>query len=188
MKTPERTTLPDNTHEQPIYEVKWWNKWYKYWLSFIFVISSLPILAPVFFYFINPTIAINLLSCLKHPILAMIYLLLCIRGVATTVLEIGDVYFYERHVEIRLFFPFMKRRVIYYDDMHVFVLGYGDLITMAECTVYLSHHKMSPKFWKSPYAWFKANYYDYICFPRTDCTPEILEFLKTKAQSVNDHT
>jgi len=184
MKTTERTTLPDNTHERPIHEVKR-SKWYKYWLSFVFVIVLWPIVGPVFSYSMNnPIKAIYFLSYFTHPII-VIYLLLCIIGVATTALHTADVYFYERYVEMRCFFPFIKRRVMYYDDMHVRVMEYGDFATMVHPFVRLSHYRTLPKFLKSPYAWFKMNISGSIYFPLQFWTPVLLEFLKIKAQSVS---
>jgi len=43
---------------------------------------------------------------------------------------------------------------------------------------------MQPKFWKSPYTWLKASILDVIYFP-LNYDFEILEFVKTKAQSVS---
>jgi len=183
MKTTTRTTLPDSTHERPIHEVKW-SKWYLYLSSFGFVILSWPI---VYFVFSYPTLEEDLV------IRMAIYLPVYIMFVAGMALQFRDIYFYERHVEMRRFLTFMKRRVIYYDDMHVHIMTYGEFARQGG-TVNLSHYETWPCFWESPYAWFKANTYDLICFPRPIsfprpyCTPEILEFLKTKAQSVSYYT
>jgi len=175
MKTTAQTTLPDNTHGRPIHEVKW-SKWQYYLLSFFFVLFSWPIVCVVFFYFMNPTVEVRMVNYL------LVYIIF-ISGTAYHLLIIGDIYFYERHVEMRRFLT-LKKKVIYYDEIHVHIMTSGEY-AMEGGTVTLSHYKTLPKFLKSPYTWFKVTTSEFISFPRADCTPEILEFLKTKAQSVN---
>ena len=132
----------------------------------------------------DSTRGICLLPFFTNPLI-VISLLLYITSVVTTALKYGDIYFYERYVEIRLFFPFIKRRAMYYDDMHVHVMEHGKFTTMDHPVVTLSHYRTPPKFLKSPYAWFKMNIYDSFYFFFQFWTPALSEFLKTKAQSVS---
>jgi len=87
------------------------------------------------------------------------------------------VYFYERYAQIRRFLPFVKRHVIYYDEMHVHIVK-------KKGHVRLNHYRTLPKFWESPHTWLKANFLDAINLP-LNCDPKILEFVQTKALSVN---
>ena len=109
----------------------------------------------------------------------MISLLGYIIATAILALASGDMYFYEQRVEMRHFLPFMKRRVIYYDKMHVHIMKNG--------AIALNHYATWPKFWESPYTQFKATIFDQIGFSSLFCNPEIREFLKTKAQSVSHY-
>ena len=168
MKTPARTTLPDNPHEQPVYEIK--SKWFRY--SFYFSLIYLLFIHCFFWWYIiysdsRPAEPPYVLIAVTTPAA-----IVCVAIIST----LGDIYFYERYVEIRRFLPFMKRFVIYYDKMHVRVRKDG--------IVTLNHYETQPKCWKSPYTWFKASFIDAINIPLFS-TPEIREFAKTKVQSVS---
>ena len=146
MKTTERT---DNTHEQPIYELKH-SIWFKIGVCFIaFIMLAMGAFG-----------AVGVIISLSMPLFLVSF---------------GDIYFYEGYVERRFLLP-VKPYVIDYDKMHVHI--------------YVDHFKLNsdrtlPKWYD---AWSKHPY-DYIRVASSSryCTPEILEFIKTKAQSVNYH-
>ena len=171
MKTTKRTILPDNTHERPVYELKL-SKRVRYGLYYVAV--AVPIGLGLAYSSIFERIGqfpSDLIICLVVSLLSYIVV------VAVMGLLVGDIYFYERYVEMRRFLPFMKRKAIYYEEMHVHI-KLGSFVT-------LNHYGTQPKFWESPNAWFKAYFSENINLPLT-YTPEILEFLKTKALSVNN--
>ena len=175
MKTTMRTTLPDTMHEQPVHQLKL-SKWVRYGFYSVAVLVPIGLGLSYFSMFerigqspSNQTMEVLIIG-------AAIYLLSYIICIAIIGLLAGDIYFYERYVEIRRFLPFMKRYVIYYDKMHVHISNMGHVI--------LNHYKTQPKFWKSPYIWLKANFLYIINIPPI-CNSEIREFVKTKAQSVN---
>jgi len=176
MKTTTRTTLPINPHEQPVREMKL--KWYRYLFYFmtVFVPSAYCFAYYDLFLKISPppsdfTVK-QLVICLAISLLGLII------GIATLALALGDIYFYDQHVEMRRFLPFVKRSVIYYDKMHAHIWQNG--------SVSLNHYETQPNFLKSPYTWFKANFIDAVNIPGF-CKPEIREFAKTKAQSVSHY-
>ena len=160
MKTTTQTILPDNNHEhkQPIYEVKR-SRGVKIYAYFVAFI-----LLFTYFYWGGG-------------------LILWISG-AILLASVRDIYFYEGYVETRSLLPsFMNREVISYDKMHVHIYKRHDRIR-------LNHYETLPKLWESPYAWLKTKFYPSIllaCSPRY-CTPEMLEFIKTKAQSISYYT
>ena len=169
MKTTERT---DNTRELPIHELKR-SKWYRYLFYFF---AFCPIVY-VFTDFMNPTVeklGIYLLYLPAHIIM-----------VAVEAFQQGDIYFYERYVEIHYLLPFMKPYVMYYDKMHIHIskdVAYG------QDHLCISHYRTTPNFFESKFTFeFIIKPPDYISLssPYYCYTPEILEFLKTKAQSVN---
>jgi len=187
MKTPARTILPDNPHERPVHEVK-----HKKW-SFYFVVTVVIVVFCDYWWFFdfNPppahTTKVEMLDVLiMYSMACVLYLAIMARA--------GDIYFYERHVEIRRFLPFIKRYIIYYDKMHVRIIKkkglarYYDKINFSfnskDGLVYLKQYEALPKFWKSPYMWLKIATSESISFSSIS-NPEILEFVKTKAQSVN---
>ena len=176
MKTTTRTTLPDSTHEQPVHELKL-SKWARYLLYFMIV--SLLFFGCFFWWFCYFNLSPELVKAGEPGAIAVIFLVMFSLGgivYVASMATVGDIYFYERYVEIRRFLPFMKRLVIYYDKMHVHIGHMG--------RVNLNHYETQPKFWKSPYTWLKASILDVIYFP-LNYDFEILEFVKTKAQSVS---
>jgi len=174
IKTTARATLPTtmrttNTHEQPVYELKPRELRYgAYYLALIFLLLSCYMWGVE----VPKLMKVGGLEMLIKLVMSVIFLPAGILMISI----LGDIYFYDRYVEIRRFFPFMKRYVIYYDEMHVRIMQNGG--------VNLSPYRTPPKLLESPYTWFKANTSDFIGLTRY-CTPEILEFVKTKAQSVS---
>jgi len=154
MKTTEQT---DNTHEQPIHELKRsrWDKIGAYFFAFVLLFAG--------------------------SLVTWVTLIISFLGGLYLVRTFGDIYFYEGYVERRCIFPFMKPDIIYYEEMS----AHFDVMD----SVYLSHYETWPKFWKSPYTWLKAKSYDSILigYYSRYYTPEILEFIKTKARSVSYH-
>ena len=191
MKTPARTILPDNPHERPVHEVK-------RGIIYRCYIYCLIIFGPFFIYEVLWEHYFKLTSGLiKKPVLEITVMAILSIGAILWVLEMvraGDIYFYERYVEIRRFLPFMKRKIIYYDQIHVRIIKKEGLdkywdklrlpISRYDGRVYLDQHKTLPKFWKSPYAWLEIATSESIRFSAIS-NPEILEFVKTKAQSVD---
>ena len=190
MKTTTRTTLPDNTHEQPIYEVKHSHTlqsklFIKYGFYFL---ATILLLVNVFMWktdaFTKLIGGAGGLGMAIRLVMMALFSLLSIFVLAIMATP-GDIYFYERYVEIRRILPFMKRYVIYYDKMHVHIVE-------GTSFVILNHYETLPKFWKSPYTWLKAIYFANIGLANTRFTlfydPKILEFVKTKAQSVTYYT
>ena len=175
MKTTERATLPENVHEQPAHELKL-SKWVRYGLYYVAV--SLPIGLGWAYFSMFEGIGQPASNQTMEPLIICVAmsLLLYIIGVPAIGLLVGDIYFYDRRVEMRCLFPFAKRKVIYYDKMHVHIRNMGRVL--------LNHYETPPRFWKSPYTWLKANFIAAMNIALF-ANPEIQEFLKTKAQSVN---
>ena len=169
MKTTERTTLPDKTHEQPVYELKL-SRWLVYFGAVLLLLCN------GFLWWLVPFPELIKERALGTLIILVMLTLACIMSILMTP-TYGDLYFYERHVETGSFLPFVKRKTIYYDKMHLYVRKDGIVI--------LSHFEARPKF--CPYTRLRAYHSESINLPRT-YDPEILEFVKTKAQSVNYHT
>ena len=158
MKTTEQTILPNNKHEHK-------QPIYELKLSRWFKIGA---------YFVA------FIMLLMGFFLGLVGLMFSSSSIIF-LMSVGDIYIYEGYVERRCLLPFMNPYIIDYDEMHVHI--------------YVDHFKLSrdrtpPKRFKFPYEWLKANPYVYIRVASSSryYTPEILEFLKTKAQSVNDHT
>ena len=107
MKTSARTTLPDGTHEQPVHELKL-SKWVRYLLYSAIV--SWPILLGWGYFNMFEEIGqpSSNLGVEELVICVAISLLGYIISVAVMAALSGDIYFYERYVEIRRFLPFMK--------------------------------------------------------------------------------
>ena len=178
MKTTTRTTLPDSTHEQPVHELKL-SKWIRYLFYLTIVLISIACCLSCLGLFIESSKSPPNQSVEELVIFGAFFLLgyiIMAAVVTATALLFGDIYFYEQHVEMRRFLPFIKRHVIYYNKMHVHIMKSG--------VVVLNYYETRPKFWKSPNAWFKANFLVPINIPSFS-NPEIREFVKTKAQSIN---
>ena len=170
MKTPVRMTLPGNTHERPVHELK-------YGIisrCFVYGVIVLPLFVNCYLWW-----ALSRKTGEVIIMLAMISLG-CILWVVV-MSALGDIYFYEQYVEIRRLLPFIKGHVIYYDNMHVRINDPGGGVT-------LQHYQIPTKFWKSPYTWFKANCFEVINIPRLLHVPETEEFVKPKARSVEYYT
>ena len=182
IKMTTRTTLPGNTHEQPLYAMEQ-SRFEVYFAAVLLLLINgcLWLVCPVseLIKDVAPEmVALHVIFSLAD----IVFLAIIVRA--------GDIYFYDRYVEMRRFLPFMKRSVIYYDKMHVHVAkGPNWFSRLASVT--LSHYKALPKFLKSPYTWLKAYYSENIGFSYSDSNfgliydSEVLEFVKTKAQSVN---
>jgi len=189
MKTTKQTTLSNNPHEQPVHVLKrsMFFRCFAY-----FVATTIPIINCYLWWclYFNPLPGLNTEPEYKIGMLALLVMasLICILLVAI-VAAVGDIYFYERYVEIRRLLPFMKQHVIYYDKMHAHIPELAEFSDMMSFT--LNRYETPPKVWKSPYTWLKAYHSESICFGHSKVTtfydPEILEFVKTKAQSVNYH-
>ena len=184
MKTPKRTTLPINPSARAVHALK-----HSIFHGFAFYAVFCFCVYCVFlncWYCWNPPAPEGMPVLVVSSMASILFLALMIPA--------GDIYFYERYVEIRRILPFMKRQVIYYDKMHVH-------ITKGLGLVILNHYEIPPKFWDAPYTWVKIYYSDGIYFyfvhtpeanpPRLffqlllEADPEILEFVKTKARSVS---
>ena len=193
--TPARTTLPNNTHEQPIYEIKC-RKWFRWSVYFLAATAPLDYCYYWWSVYFNPSPELVKAGEAGTIVISLVMSSLIVIGCLVLMARFGDIAFYEQRVEIRRLLPFMKRHVIYYDSMHVH-------ITRVYNSVNLSHYETPPKFWESPYTCFKADFSDVIGFHLIRKTglnvyhhinanglpiasnTDILEFLKTKAQSVN---
>ena len=189
MKTPARTTLPINPRERQVHTLKH-SIIYGCVFYFVFVLFVYKALIQCWdwwlFCFNSPAMVRPLEA---HVAYSMILIL-----ILAPMIPVGDIHFYERYVEIRRFLPFMKRQVIYYDMMYVHIMEGTGLVI-------LNHYETLPRFWKSPYTWLKIYYSDSILFyfihtPNTRpprvfdylllySNSEIMEFLKTKTQSVS---
>jgi len=206
MKITTRTTLPNNPYEHPVYEVKRsiFFKW-----SVYFAVATVPAITCYLWWFLYFNLPLQYIiepgQKIGTLVLLVMVSLICILWIAI-VAALGDVYFYEGHVEIRRFLPFMKRQVIYYEKMHVHMptpmhTEYYEKMdihmplpmyidwTPRPVPVVLNHYETSPKLWKSPYAWLKAYHSESIGFSLASLSitsnPEVMEFLKKKAKSVN---
>ena len=192
MKTPARTTLPNNPRERQVHILKR-SIIYGCILSCLVVYLTFTTCRGWWVFCFNPPLE----YVIKEEMLAELvmssigYILLL-----ASAITVGDIYFYERYVEIRCLLPFMKRKVIYYDMMHVHIMERPGFVA-------LNHYETPPKFWNTPYTWLKTYYSDsiYFYFVRTtppetwlppgfsllllESNPETLEFAKTKAQSVS---
>ena len=191
MKTPARTTLPDNPHERPVNEVKRGIIYRCYTYCLI-------IFGPFFIYEVLWEHYFKLTSGLiKKPVLEITVMAILSIGAILWVLRMArsvDIYFYDRYVEIRCFLPFMKRKVIYYDQIHVRIIKkegldkYWDKLRFRnrrqDGLVHLDQYKTLPNPLKSPYAWLEIATSESASFSAIS-NPEILEFVKTKAQSVD---
>jgi len=182
MKTSARTTLPINSRERQVHALKH-SIIYGCIFYCTFVLSVYKTLLECWYLWI-----LFLTKGIMLGISLMPFIL-----ILAPMIPVGDIHFYERYVEIRRLLPFMKRQVIYYDMMHVHIMEGTGLVI-------LNHYETLPRFWKSPYTWLKIYYSDSILFyfihtPKTHpprlfhrlllvSNPEIMEFIKTKAQSV----
>ena len=171
MKTTERTTLPINPHEQPIHKMEGNKLFIGVLITLMAVVSCFYWYAVWFIPLPDPVTKEEMFEVLT---ISSLIGSLCI---AAVIISEVDIYFYEQYVERRPLLPFMKRRVVYYDKMHVHIMKDGGVI--------LNHYKTPPKFLESPYTWFKANVFDFISLSSGSCPPEIWAFVKIKAQSVS---
>ena len=117
MKTPARTTLPDNPYEQPVYEMK--RSIFFGW-GIYFAAATVPIINCYLWWLLcfDPLTRFTAQPGALAVLVAVS--LVCVLWVAIMIAA-GDVYFYERYVEIRRFLPFMKQRIIYYDKMYIHI-------------------------------------------------------------------
>jgi len=186
MKTPERT---DNTHEQQIcliYELKYGrSKFLAYFITAIILLSCCYLWGVEFPKLIKSGVYNDGIVRLLMASTLSLLLIIFVMSIS------GDIYFYDQYVERQSFLPFIKPLVIYYDEMHVYILN-DDTAHRGHLT--LSPYRTSPEFWKPQYKCIglfphpyrtspKPSYPPYTCSPYY--TPEILEFVKTKAQSFN---
>ena len=178
MKTSARTTLPVNPREgqHPLHEIKR-NMLSRCSVYHAAIIAPLVICFNCWLLYFEPSFVF---VTEKHEMVTQLVMVVMssLAGIVWVAMaaRVGDIYFYECYVEIRRILPFMKRKVIYYDKMHVH-------ITKKEGLVSLNNYRTPPKFLESPYTWLKANFSDVIGFSIVGNT-EVLEFVKTKAQSV----
>ena len=192
MKTPARTTLPINPRERQVHALKH-SIIYGCIFYCVFVLFAYKALLQcwhLWIFFYNPPATEGMPRADVTSLMMFIIIL-------APMIKIGDIHFYERYVEIRRLLPFMKRQVIYYDMMYVHIMEGTGLVT-------LNHYETPPKFWESPYTWLKTYYSDSIHLyfihdpkaypPRAvrlglllASNREIMEFVKTKAQSINRH-
>ena len=182
MKTTEQT---DNTHEQPIQVLNHPSRQKAqmtsetYGRCFYFVVAM--------YLFSGVAVwRVKVLELIKVGGLEMVIglvisVILVLAGIMFLAMGVaaGNVYFYDRYVEIRRFLPFMKRHVMYYDKMHAHVSVTDNIL--------LNHYETRPKFWKSPSTWLKANIF-YIVYIPNFYDSEIQEFVKTKALSVSHYS
>jgi len=180
MKTTARTTLPDNPHEQPIYE---WKRSrvpvYYFAIILLFVNGSLWGLIP--FPELIKAGAPGMVL-LVIPVIFLLLSIICMLMVSVSTR--GDVYFYEQYAESRgLFLPFVKQNIIYYDKMHVHILKEPDwIMEMKPVSGTLSYYETPPKLWS--YIRLRAYHSENIGFSLA-LNSEVMEFIKTKAQSVS---
>ena len=134
MKTPERTILPDNTHEQLIYELELirWHDYYALAVMLLFLNGLSWWLIPFS-------------QLIKERVLVIVIVLVTLTAFLLAFImwvvmmsTLGDIYFYERRGEMHSLLQFMKRKVIYYDKMHVHIGNMG--------RVTLNHYETYPKF------------------------------------------
>jgi len=182
MKTPERT---DKTHEQPVYELKPIRGFvYCAAVLFLFVNGFLWWLIP-FSQLIKESVPEIAIALGVLAIFLLPFIIMCIAAISGC----GDVYFYEGYVERQALFPFAKRKVIYYDKMHVHIAKPPDWVLAERApSVIFNHCEMLPKHWL--HSWLEEYHSENIIglpYPSFGMfyDPKILEFVKTKAQSVS---
>ena len=175
MKTTTRTTFPDNPHELPVHEVKFDRG------SFGLLIAVAVLLAPNLLAVYLTRSDVSKADFLFYLLILTIpYIVLVIVSTMTA----ADTYFYEQCVEARPFLPFMKRRILYYDKIHLHTMKSNDTPRI----VNLSYYETPPKFRKSLPTWSKTHSSDIVFvldINDIDTNAKILEFLKIKVQSVN---
>ena len=192
MKIPARTTLPKNPRERQVHALKHSIIYgcVFYCVFVLFVYKALLQCWDLWLFYFNPPVTQEMLRAhVTSPMIFILNLMIFILILAQMIL-VGDIYFYERHVEIRRLLPFMKRQVIYYDMMHVHIMGTGLVI--------LNHYEAPTKFWEPAYISLKTYHFDSIHFHFIFNRPprvfrsllllsnyEIMEFIKIKAQSVS---
>ena len=187
MKTPARTTLPVNPRERQVHALKHgiFYRFAFYAFFCLFVCGVFSLCWDCWIFYSNPPAP-------EGTFLLVVGLMTCILYLALMI-PVGDIYFYERYVEIRYLLPFMKRQVIYYDKMHVHITEGLDIVT-------LNHSLIFPNCADAPCTWLRTYCSEGIYFYLfnnqpvqrfyhllLEADPEILEFVKTKAQSVNYH-
>jgi hypothetical protein len=95
----------------------------------------------------------------------------------------GNVYFFEKHIELRPYLPFIRKRIVYYDGLHIRIReGRGILLTNA----------IIPKWWKSPYTYWKIVSLNGFRIPfssiglkNPEVLPQAISIVREKATSVS---
>lgn len=97
------------------------------------------------------------------------------------IFRIGNVFFYDSHVELRPILPWLRIRSISYDVMHVKTRRSTYLLTTW-------HEKL---WWKEPFAYWVAIYWNgigagisHIALKNTDCIPIVEKIIQEKALSI----
>jgi len=94
----------------------------------------------------------------------------------------GDIYFFRKHIEMRPLLPFINKRIVKLEDLHVKIRkGRSMLLT----------GKFLPKWWKSPYIYWKLVYLQGVAIPKSgmglntpEKLPEATELVKNYAKSI----
>ena len=180
IKKPARTRLPDNTHKQPVYELRQ-SRLPFYQITIVLLVINAGLWWLIPFSQLIKESAQEIVIVLAMPV---IFLLACIWFVLRISTR-GDVYFYEGYVERRGLLQFMKRRVMYYEKMHVYIVKRPDsIVLMPPVFATLTYRETSPKLWS--YKQVRANHFENInLLFNHNHELEIVEFLKTKTRSVN---
>jgi len=188
-----RTPIPNDPNEQPLYVLR--RRKCTYYFVFILILCGvwswafediIPYLVTenviqIHFIYDNSIEIknINLIMCtlIMIPILFFDFVWLVRRG---------NIYFYERYFEFIPIIPFMKPRIMYYDNVHLYLYIYQENSPNGDAE--LRQYEKTPKWWENVSPQFKILLFRWAIRPNDIGDAELRQYEKMPKWWENPYT